>query len=445
MRLIRLLKRDLAAEAARWVDQGLVSLDQARSICLLYGIDYDGIGRSAVAYRALVVLAFVFVGLALVTVIGANWDAVPRGVRLAALLVLTGGTQAFAVACHLEGHPSRAKGFALLGNFFYGASIIFVAQIYHLGEHMPDGVFWWALGTVPFAVLLRSPGLMLASALLALLWLVVELRSGLVGAVFLTLAFPVFLVAEAWALARTRGGTLLGLAFVAGVAAWVLVALATAWMDERGRAVWSAEHAVIVLGLLVLFHGAARWLGVQDGARVQDLGAVLAVWTVRAAVAVLLVMSVEPAWTALLDASWSHRWSMLAALAVLVAAGLALAWRAGRIGDVLVPAALVGTVMVVIAGAVAWSGAVGVPVRAVHLEVVDSVVLLGLGIWLIVRGAATGVSHSFFLGVASIVLLAFIRYLDLVGDYLGAAVLFVAFAGVLLVAARYWRARQAPA
>ena len=34
-------------------------------------------------------------------------------------------------------------GLFFLGNLFYGASIILVAQIYHLGEHMPDGVFWW--------------------------------------------------------------------------------------------------------------------------------------------------------------------------------------------------------------------------------------------------------------------------------------------------------------
>ena len=69
-----------------------------------------------------------------------------------------------------SGRTSPAVGLFILGNLFYGASIILIAQIYHLGEHMPDGVFWWALGSLPFAVLLCNTWLTLFSGLLALLW-----------------------------------------------------------------------------------------------------------------------------------------------------------------------------------------------------------------------------------------------------------------------------------
>ena len=43
-----------------------------------------------------------------------------------------------------------ATGLFFLGNIFYGASIILIAQIYHLGEYMPDGVFWWDTGSGRF-------------------------------------------------------------------------------------------------------------------------------------------------------------------------------------------------------------------------------------------------------------------------------------------------------
>ena len=75
-------------------------------------------------------------------------------------------------------------------------------------------------------------------------------------------------------------------------------------------------------------------------------------------------------------------------------------------------------------------------------QVLDNVALVGTGIWLIVRGTAAGVSHYFFLGVATILLTAFLRYVDLIGDYIGGAVLFMAFAALLLGAARYWKRRQ---
>jgi hypothetical protein len=32
-----------------------------------------------------------------------------------------------------------------------------------------------------------------------------------------------------------------------------------------------------------------------------------------------------------------------------------------------------------------------------------------------------------------------LRYIDLVGDYIGAAILFAVFAVILLVSARYWK------
>ena len=97
MRLIRLLKKDFATEISTWVDQQLISVDQARSICRLYGVDYDRIRSRSTAYRVLVVLGFLFIGLSLITVIGANWDTIPRAVRMAGLFVLTAGTHGLAM------------------------------------------------------------------------------------------------------------------------------------------------------------------------------------------------------------------------------------------------------------------------------------------------------------------------------------------------------------
>ena len=146
MRLIRLLKTDLAHEVSSWVDKDLISKDQARVICNEYDMDFDRLDESAKGYKVLVALGYLFIGLAAIVLIGGNWDAMPRELRLFGVLAVTTITHGLGVRAMLRDQVASATGLFFLGNLFYGASIILIAQIYHLGEHMPDGVFWWALG-----------------------------------------------------------------------------------------------------------------------------------------------------------------------------------------------------------------------------------------------------------------------------------------------------------
>ena len=172
MRLIRLLKRELAGEISAWVEQKIISVQQAEAIGRLYGVEYGK--KQNRAYAILTVLGYLFVGLAAIVLIGHNWEDLSRELRMGGLLILTLGTQGIALKHYFSGRVGGATGLFFLGNLFYGASIILIAQIYHLGEHYPDGVFWWAVGSLPFGVLLLSPWLTLFSLLLALLWFAME-------------------------------------------------------------------------------------------------------------------------------------------------------------------------------------------------------------------------------------------------------------------------------
>ena len=393
-------------------------------------------------YRILVALGILFIGLALITVIGANWDEIPRELRMAGLLALTAGTHALALRQQLAGRGSAATGLFVLGNLFYGASIILVAQIYHLGEHMPDGVFWWALGSLPFAVLLRSPWLTLMSGLLALVWLYLEYQTGFLGATFFSVVFPLFLAAELYVLVRARANAVLFLTFVASLFLWLQTALAASWIDGREPLEWSAEHVPIGAALLILAHAAGHWLHANDSAKTKDYGAALSLWTLRLALAGMLVLSFERPWVELISAKWNHQAAMWLVFAALVAAVLWTGSRTGRLPPLLGLAALAGGATAAVVATGAHSNEADREVYAAGFQVLDNVVLVAAGIWLIVRGTVSGVSHYFFLGVATILLTAFLRYVDLIGDHVGGAVLFLAFAVLLLGAARYWKTRQ---
>ncbi|MCY4469748.1 MAG: DUF2157 domain-containing protein [Thiotrichales bacterium] len=435
MRLIRLLKKDLAMEASIWVDRQLISLDQARAICRFYGVDYDAIRNRSTAYRVLVVLGFLFIGLSLITIIGANWDAIPRGVRMAGLLVLTAGTHGLGMRMHLSGRTSSAVGLFFLGNLFYGASIILVAQIYHLGEHMPDGVFLWAFGSLPFAVLLCNVWLTLFSGLLALLWLYLEFTTGFLAPVFLAAAFPLFLAAEAYVLVRARASTLLFLTFVASLVLWFESLLSVVWMDERARPDFSAEHVCVGAALFLLAHAVSHWLHASESVKAKDYGAVLSLWTLRFALLSMLVLSFETPWAGLLRSDWSHEASMWIVVAVLAATALWIGSRRAKLPSLIALVVLCGVPMVAVVATRAEHA-------AVYFQVLDNAALIATGIWLIVRGTTSGTSHYYFLGVATILLTAFLRYVDLIGSYLDSAILFMGLAVLLLGAARYWKVRQ---
>lgn len=79
MCLIRLLKYDLAREIGDWVKDGIINASQANAIYSRYGIDADHLSRHSHGYFILMGLGYLFIGLAIIVLLSANWDEIPRG------------------------------------------------------------------------------------------------------------------------------------------------------------------------------------------------------------------------------------------------------------------------------------------------------------------------------------------------------------------------------
>ncbi len=430
MRLIRLLKKDLAREIAGWVDQDLISTDQAQSICRLYGVDYQSLQGLSMGYNLLVSLGYLFIGLAVITLLGANWDEIPRGLRMAGLLALTLATHGLAMRAYLGGKASRATGLFLLGNLFYGASIILIAQIYHLGEHMPDGIFWWALGSLPFGVLLRNAWLTLFSCLLALLWFVMEFGAG-----FFPTLFPIFIAAAIYVLVKGRASTLLFLTTATSIGFYIEALLAMFWSLGRHRPDIEAEHLLVSVALFVFAYALSQWMHTRDSVTAKDYGALLSLWTLRFALIVMFVLTFADPWEELIRVEWNHQASMWSVVLLLLGIALWLGYKTDQLRALVPISIFCGLSMLVVV-------ALNDTSNAIYMQLLYNLALVVAGIWLIVRGIHAGISHYFFLGVMIILLIAFVRYIDLIGEYVGGAILFMAMAGVLLGAAKYWKASQ---
>ena len=141
-----------------WSEKGILSKEQAGAILDLYETTEEISSRKR--HRVIFVLmglAVFLVGLAALLLIGYNWEAIPRSAKLAIIFLVVAGTygEAFYLR-YSRGLRTTSEPVFFLGCFFYGGGIWLIAQIFHMNAHYPDGVYWWALGVLPFALCLDT-------------------------------------------------------------------------------------------------------------------------------------------------------------------------------------------------------------------------------------------------------------------------------------------------
>lgn len=430
MRLIRLLKRDLARECSEWVRESLISEEQAIKICDRYGMNYEDISRQAYGYAVLIGLGYLFIGLAVITLLSANWEDIPRAVRMSGLLLLTIITHLFALKKYHDDKVSSAIGLFFLGCMFYGASIMLIAQIYHIDEHYPDGILWWAIGILPLAILLESSLLITLAGGLAFIWFFVETNLN-----YYPLLFPLFLGVLGWHVFRVKQSYVLFLSFIIGTGLWIEYTLAW-FIGSSYRFNFEAEHIIFGIGLFIAFHGLSKWLVHQGNKDLVDYGTVLSLWILRFTIISLLIFSFEWLWKDLINATWDYKELTLTLAIVFAVIGTGLS----SVGNKQYYSTLGFSILYVIGTYLVMN--TGDDIYAIYFQIITNIVLVATGVWLIVRGIKDSITHYFFLGVSTILFTGLLRYIDLVGDYIGAAILFIIFAVILLSAARFWKSHQ---
>ncbi len=426
------MKHDLAKEVTSWVSDGIISTEQAESICSRYGLDYHKLSRRSLGYSVLIGLGYLFIGLAVITLIGANWDDIPRAARMSGLLILTLASNLLGLHRFRSERKSAVMWF-FLASLFYGASIMLIAQIYHIDEHYPDGILLWALGVLPVALLTESTLIMILAVCLGIIWFFVESSLN-----FYPTLFPIFIAAMFWHLGRGRQSNIVFLLLVASLMFWAEFTLAWLLSDVPGfRA--GGENVALCLGLFLVLHGLAKWLAKSKQHALVDYGTILALWVLRFAILTLLALSFRYPWEALIATSWKMPGLAVAISVLLASLAVFLAHKAR--GSVISTAAFS---LIFVAALLAVMQTQD-KAFAQTFQFADNVALAATGVWLIILGIQNSISHYFFLGVLTILTTGLLRYIDLVGDYIGTAILFAILAVILLIAAKYWKSQSAKA
>ncbi len=142
------LERDLKL----WTTQGLIDAGTAGRLLK----EYDGRESSFSVGRVLMIIAALLVAAAVLLLVAANWDGIPRIVRLVGILALIWGAYLAGGILIMRGAERLAAAFLVLGTLAFGGAIALVGQMYHLSGDTFQAMLVWFAGAVVAAVLFRS-------------------------------------------------------------------------------------------------------------------------------------------------------------------------------------------------------------------------------------------------------------------------------------------------
>lgn len=202
-----------------WHARGLIDAPTARAL-----LDDLGAGSAGRSFASVAIwLGVVCLAFGAMTFVAANWDAMPRLLRM---IVLGAGVLAAYVAAgafHRRGNPGGAEAFVLLGCGVFGAAVMLTGQMYHLPGPPSGGVLLWTLGSFAAALLTGTRGALGLAILLATLWTAMAMTASAAGTPFHLPYLPL----------------------------WAALAACSWWFRSRGTAHLCALGALAWLGLSV--------------------------------------------------------------------------------------------------------------------------------------------------------------------------------------------------
>ena len=183
----------LAKELDRWQSDGIVDKETAIKIANLYDIDPDA--HSDKISFVLRLVAYLFFALAFFTLVGANWEEIPRLGRLVLVLFVLGLVNFGGIYYLAKEKENLSTAMFFLGNFCFGAAIALIAQIYNISDEPSGGILLWSIGAFAVSFASKKGVLVAQSLIFATVWFFMIAYQGDFG-----FGFIIFIVLGAYTL-----------------------------------------------------------------------------------------------------------------------------------------------------------------------------------------------------------------------------------------------------
>lgn len=428
---MKIFKEHLLDEAQIWLDKGIINSSQAYKIFDLYGLKQEKFEEASnKSYKILMVLGFLMLAISLLILIGENWENVPRWIRMSSLVLLTVGIHSYGMV-QLSKNPNKSTMFFFLGSLVYGIAIVLIAQMYHLGEHMPDGVFWWSMGVLPFVFLTRSNWMMILFLLLGATWFFIENAMG-----YYKFSFFIFLIIASYALLNYKASRFPFIITLFVSLVWFSQTLYEFIPDLRAKEFW-----VVNTALLISLYGLSGFFEYRVKSY-KEYAKTLQSLILLSTIFLFFMLTFKHTWGFLLADSYRFIWveiknpqlSLLSFIITfsLIILGLFLAKMYNKINRFLLFFVFLFTSIILIMFFAPSS------VTPIAMQILFNILFIIFSIFFVIEGMNRDDALYFFLGIGNILVLTFIRYFHLIGGYIGSALLFFILALIMLGSAKYW-------
>lgn len=250
--------KQLARDLPRWAEQGLIKKSSISAI-----LDDAKANKSAMPLANIVaILGAVLLCFAVITLVAANWQVIPRLYKLTMLIAILWTTYVATWICFKKNMVWLGHSALLIASAVFGANIMLIAQMYHLQGDAPIAVLIWACGALLAGTLVRSSPSIILAALLFATWSLMraELFSSTVHYPFLAAWLVTALITKFWVRSR--------------VTAHLLAILLMGWLFSSSSfeiflhaeiashlTIWAMPVTLFAVSLLIESNKRQRWLG----------------------------------------------------------------------------------------------------------------------------------------------------------------------------------------
>ncbi|RVD69103.1 DUF2157 domain-containing protein [Mesorhizobium sp. M4A.F.Ca.ET.029.04.2.1] len=159
------------SDIARWRQAGLIDTPTAEALTR----DVEANERRSLSFGSiLAMMAALLFGAAILIFVAANWEAIPRLVRVAALFAVIVAGYVGGAVLKTRDHGAIGEALWIVAAAAFGGSIALIGQMYHLTGDEASALLTWGAGTALAAVALRSNPLSVASLGIADAWLLLK-------------------------------------------------------------------------------------------------------------------------------------------------------------------------------------------------------------------------------------------------------------------------------
>jgi uncharacterized membrane protein len=156
------------SDIARWLEAGLIDGPTADALRR----DVEANERRSLSFGSiLAMMAALLFGAAILIFVAANWEAIPRLVRVASLFAVILAGYVGGAVLKTRDHAAIGEALWIVAAAAFGGSIALIGQMYYLSGDEASALLTWGAGTALAAVALRSNPLTVASVGIADAWL----------------------------------------------------------------------------------------------------------------------------------------------------------------------------------------------------------------------------------------------------------------------------------